>query len=371
MMLSLEVQRRIQAFFMKQLNHPLSQKQMALLHKIIQLAAEKDTVLDKNGTLCIDAVIGALRSFPSNAKDKDINQKAQATLKTIDQILKQQALDKFHKNNTVGFTSDDKLALYRHKNNRFTWLTDEHIEAFTPKDTSKFVVLPPTSPNLLMITEEDAQPITIQSQLNDPNITSMVMPVGPGHWRLVHIEKTTINNKPALSVNIFDSFGKQSASQIDEAVKTWLQSQTTLPITMGYDEPKKKQTDGFSCGDFVIGKMHQLAKQANAPHNQNFVAAFETGKPLRSELIQASKAATVSPSQPTQNKWFSFRKEQTKTETVKQQPKPTKENLIAYHNQDGSTVLVDKKTQIERDEQLAKQLQDELNDEQGYRCGPQ
>lgn len=280
-------------------------------------------------------------------------------------------LAKLHKNNTVGFTPDDKRPLYLDKNKQTKWLTDDHIIAAMPKDSKEFVVLAPTSPSLLMIKNRRAQPIRIQSQLNDPNVQSMVMPVGPGHWRLVHIQKTTINNKPSLSVSIFDSFGKENASQIHEPVATWLQSQTSLPFTMGYDEPKKKQTDGFSCGDFVIGKMHQLAKQANAPHNQNFVAAFETGKPLRSELIQASKAATVSPSQPTQNKWFSFRKEQTKTETVKQQPKPTKENLIAYHNQDGSTVLVDKKTQIERDEQLAKQLQDELNDEQGYRSGPQ
>lgn len=350
-MLSEEIKNRMTHFFINQLKEDFSQKQLKLLQKIIKLADENTIVIDRSGTECTDTILRAINSLPSDAPDSSIDKQAQITLQHIDLLIKKQSLNQLHQNSIVGFIADDKYVLHKHPNRNNTWLTDVQVEQLMPKDSKHFVTLAPTSPNLLMITNVDDQPVNMQDQLKNPDIKSIVLPVGPGHWRLVSIEKKIANDKlVGLSVKIFDSFGEHSAKAIHTEVARWVQSQTKVPYTIDYEAPKKTQKDGFSCADYIIAKTNEISKKYLGYFDQALVDALEDGQPLRPFMIEASKKID--------NKWLNFRIQQ-----------PEKEDLVTYHNKDGSTTMVDKKTQIERDKQLAQALQAEL-DEQTYRTGP-
>lgn len=342
--------------------HRLSEKQTQFVQEVITLAANETVDLSRQEQKYVDLIFKKALSLPNSITDNKIKTQAKETWQTIENFFKaeREASDRLYKQEKQEFINE--VDLHKDSNKNRIWLTNTHIAKLMPNDTNAFKVLTP-----IRTTELSA--IDIKKYLEDSEVKSIVIPVGPGHWRLINIKKEVTDNQTTLVVTMFDSFGTNSAETIKPIVTNWLGFQTNLPITIRYDSPTIPQSDGFSCGDFITAKTHQYAKKAGAPHESVFVNALETGLPLRPLMIKKSENPDTVLPQPTENKWFSFRKEKPTAEVVQKTKEPIQEDVITYHHKDGTVKLISKERQIELDEQLARELQDEWNT-QDYRTGP-
>ena len=352
----------------------LSPPQSKLLEKVIRLAAKNDIALDKQRDDYFNIVLDAVCTLQPSISEGELQQQAERTWRQMDEKLREDSRIALahHANDARQFT-DDQIPLHQHDNKNNMWLINKYIEHLMPKETPQFVVLTPIMRNSL-------QTIELRNYLNNPRVESIVLPVGPGHWRLVHIKKEHSDDNPSLTVSIFDSFGQDSAKSITLNVTEWLHTQTTLPYKILYDAPEHPQHDGYSCGDFVIAKAHQLAQDANVTHEPAFVRALDSGRALRPLMIEKSKNPhTMLPPEPAE-KWKTFKSTwesliasgQEKATKLKEEHHTSPEleykqgtRIIAYQANKHSVINIDENTQIELDEMLARKLQDKE-----YRSGP-
>lgn len=383
----------------KDKNVTLSNDQHRVLNQIITLAAVGGITLHLQHGNYINFIIDNICLLKSTLTDDDIISYSEVVWHSIDSNLKQEtrAAAELYKREKAQFTNDN-IPLHQDEDRKNLWLTSTHLQAVMPKDTKSFIVLTPVEVNALGA-------IDVRSHLNNPDVKSIVVPIGPGHWRLVQVEKTSSNGKPYLTVSIFDSFGESSGKTIRADVENWLKSQTTLPYTITYEAPVKKQNNGYECGDFVMAQAHTYAKRAGATYEPAFVDALSQGKSLRPLTIEKSKnpnaglnlvIRTESNSQSNhkqpEKKWVDFFKKSGVTQQLEPESKseasktrdlliekgrqeaekmlkkdPVEQEkvgqrVIDYGASQGNVIKVDEKTQIELDELFAKELQAQEED---------
>lgn len=182
-----------------------------------------------------------------------------------------------------------------HERERNTWLEDHDLLHFMPKSIGNIDVLAPMDRNL---------PIQnmisfLSPSLTNPNIQHLLFPLGPGHWRSIALTKPSANN-PRYMLEIFDSFGKESAETVQKYLLSILSQCgiSTKEIDVKLSTCAVPQKDTFSCGDFTCAYSHQKMLDFGAPaENVNMVLinALNTGNQnnnLRNTLLEISKAPT-------------------------------------------------------------------------------
>ena len=404
-MLTPEITQQVTKFYQALLGNKVSNNQLAFLDKIIALGANESVALDRQGDAVTNFVLKQVRSLSLTATDADIKTQSATVWNKIDEHLKQEtrAAAELYKREKAQFTNDN-IPLHQDRDRQNLWLTNKHLQAVMPKDTQSFIVLAPVEVTALGATD-------IRSYLDNADVKSIVLPIGPGHWRLAQVEKTSRNGNPHLTVSIFDSFGKTSGKAIHADVQNWLTSQTHLPYTITYDEPPTKQNNGYECGDFVTAQAHTYAKLAGATYEPAFVNALAQGKSLRPLTIEKSKnpesalnsvirteSNRQSSDKQSEKKWVDFFKnigvtqqlepknksEASKTwdsliekgkqeaeKILKKDPAEQEkvgQRVIDYGTSQGNVIKVDEKTQIELDELFAKELQ--AQEDESPRRGP-
>lgn len=189
-----------------------------------------------------------------------------------------------------------------HERERNAWLEDHDILHFMPKSIGNIDILAPMDRNL---------PIQnmisfLSPPLTNPNIQHLLFPLGLGHWRSIALTKPSAN-KPRYMLEIFDSFGKESAKIVQQYLLNIL-SQCGIPtkeIDVKLSTCVVPQKDTFSCGDFTCAYSHQKMLDFGAPaENVNIVLinALNTGNQdnnLRKTLLEISNAPAPAASKTT------------------------------------------------------------------------
>lgn len=128
------------------------------------------------------------------------------------------------------------------------------------------------------------KPSGLPTSLSAAHIKTIIIPVGPGHWRNIIIHKSEDKNFK-LDIEIFDSMGPGSAKELAGLVHHLLRSceltlnrlrPASLPqlkleanTTLRFVGPKNPQRgEGYSCGDYVIANMHQIALAMGLPGSE-------------------------------------------------------------------------------------------------------
>lgn len=211
------------------------------------------------------------------------------TIAQIELIIEQKDFkrDAAYAADSTHFNADDKKPLFKHPNHSHVLLTHDHLESLMPavNNTSALRILSPVRMDAL-----DSHQETVNKAIANPDVKSIVIPVGPTHWRLIHIQKENDSNKIA-SISLFDSFGKtKSAKLAADKIANILNFDRKKIELIG---PTNKQNDGHSCGDFVVAQVHKIAKTAKLPHEPAFVNALNQGQSLRPLMIAKSKSDPV------------------------------------------------------------------------------
>lgn len=255
-------------------------------------------------------------------------------------------------------SEDNKSFFHERTDSRYAWLNEKNISQFMPPSTNNFAVLAPVDADALGVHYDHIH----QLLDNNPKM-SIVIPVGPGHWRAVQV---TGGIDQAFNVTIYDSFGVESAENIKEKVIQSLE--LTERDRINFDSPRITQSNGHSCGDYVVSYINKAAinhgvsdvdkNLASEIHN-----ASEYRKILVNKSVQQSQAAGLSNKAPqTQNKLLGpfIETKSNATNTKVEKTVKLKQEKIMYYEA-GKEFLVDKNEQIRRDSELAKKLDNDLN----------
>lgn len=155
-------------------------------------------------------------------------------------------------------------------------LTDKDVTKLMPSSAGNIEVLAA----IHLSSTKSSIPVLDQviNSFVNRDIGHIVLPVGPGHWRGVHISKPTEDN-PNYHVEVSDSMGVDSAQRINGLIKEIFSSQGIENYEVEYAAPKVPQKDAYSCGDFMCSYAHKKV-QALAPDAGNtslkMIEAYDT-----------------------------------------------------------------------------------------------
>ena len=370
-MLDAATVRREKLYFSKSIGDLYPQK-LPLINKVIELAATEDVTLSAQHEACRNAFLKYIKDARINFHNQDEVERLASivwhNIKIIANKEDTRAKTIYATNSTF---EDKRTKLHQLRTANDVWLNETHIESAMPKDTNSFITLSGVRSDSLR------EHIQIAQYLNNPNVKTIIMPVGPIHWRLVHIEKDNEDGACAnLTIRVFDSFGKASAKSIVPSVEAWIRTQIDLTKTNYAIEtygPQKTQNNGYECGDFVIAESHKIAKEHHADFKQSFVYALERGRSIRAVTIQESRSSNynVGLENPEDvSKWSKVRKQIRSSDSQysqllekgRQAANKSPEKSVDYTAKDNKIIKVDIATQIQLDEMLARELQEEEDD---------
>lgn len=122
----------------------------------------------------------------------------------------------------------------------------------------------------------------IKRCINDPQIKHIIIPLGPEHWRGIYLTKPVSNNESeAYKLDIFDSFGEDSAKTILPFINDILENCNILDkTTKVYNQLIIPNNNIYACGDFVCGYSHLKMRQFHAEsthYNNKLIAELKTG----------------------------------------------------------------------------------------------
>ena len=378
----------------------LSEQQLNLLDKIILRAAKDDVVLYIEEDKYINFILKNIRLLQPTVTDDDITRYSESVWHTIDWNRKRETeyQKALYAQNAHDFRNDN-VPLHQHDNKKRMELNNDYLTCLMPESTPSFQVLTP-----LRIDQLSSINLN-ECYSKKPKVESILLPVGPGHWRALDIKKEAKDGKDHLTVTIFDSFGENSAKGILSSVTEWLEQQSGFSYKIEYAKFPNKQTDQFSCGDYVVAFAHHCAQKMELPCDEKILHAFKKMRALRPVMIAKSQALTtgtphpVAPSEskksrattdivkkdsvrevePAKNcsKWRALREdlekecEQKQQEILNKTPEEkekTGQRVISYETSKSKVIQVDEKTQIELDELFAKELQ--AQEDESPRRGP-
>lgn len=174
-------------------------------------------------------------------------------------------------------------------------LQDHDITRLLPKSTGHIEIL--AAVNCVDPRSTEAVNIGVQAALKNPNLQTICIPVGPGHWRGLYLSKPQKPNGE-YRVELFDPMGKNNAEEI-KAFSMKLLVDAGIPenkIVFTLTGPLHPQRDLYACGDFVCAKTHQKMQELGAPpeaYRQNLIDVLITsgnnGGLLRTVIRQESE----------------------------------------------------------------------------------
>lgn len=95
----------------------------------------------------------------------------------------------------------------------------------------------------------------LASDVFNPEVHHIMIPVGPGHWRGVYLSKPLGGiSDTVYDLELFDPYGPAGAAVLDDYVLDLL-NQCGVPkelVNIRHTGPKHPQGDAYSCGDFTV-----------------------------------------------------------------------------------------------------------------------
>ncbi|HAT1758296.1 TPA: DUF456 domain-containing protein [Legionella pneumophila] len=108
----------------------------------------------------------------------------------------------------------------------------------------------------------------LASDVFNPEVHHIMIPVGPGHWRGVYLSKPQGGiSDTVYDLELFDPYGPAGAAVLDDYVLDLL-NQCGVPkelVNIRHTGPKHPQGDAYSCGDFTCAYSHKKMKEFGAP----------------------------------------------------------------------------------------------------------
>lgn len=152
--------------------------------------------------------------------------------------------------NQAGFTRKD---LHEERSPSTRQLDDKDLLRYMPTESPAIRTLSPIN-----IKDSDGSTevvsLAIQGALSEESIRHFFVPMGPGHWQGLYIEKPQTDNG-LYQIRIFDSFGQQHIedSRVIHTVISFLKNcrieKNQIEISLAH--PSKLQTGSYACGDFM------------------------------------------------------------------------------------------------------------------------
>lgn len=109
---------------------------------------------------------------------------------------------------------------------------------------------------------------TLASDVFNPEVHHIMIPIGPGHWRGVYLSKSRRSISDIVyDLELFDPYGPEGAAILDDYVLDLL-NQCGVPkelVNIRHTGPKHPQGDAYSCGDFTCAYSHKKMKEFGAP----------------------------------------------------------------------------------------------------------
>ena len=200
------------------------------------------------------------------------------------------------KRNEIFSRTGSQSPLYQTDIRQRALMHDADMTAVMPKSFGDIEVLAPLS--LGDSQQQDLIKEAILATLKDPKIKHIFIPIGPGHWRGVYLRKPESIND-SYHLEIFDSFGKESAEKIQKSILNIIGSIFSNPIELHYSGPTIQQKDGYSCGDYVCAYSHQKMLELNsaAPVNQALIDTLAKGN-AQGELREVTRKVSGDNSPP-------------------------------------------------------------------------
>lgn len=266
-----------------------AQEARELLEAINELASQEDIFLARQSEATLKELIdNVYLAVENNLKDdvaRNIYERVKQNLKA--DTSQNQARHK-------GQGRFDTTALHLRAVN--DQLQDHDMTRFMPKSHGNIEVL-------AVVNQYDPVSVRlvlegIQTALRDATKKHILIPVGPGHYRLMSIQKPG-TGETQYSLSLFGPYGQGDGAQIEKKAKEWLGqcgiSAANLAPT-NYEGPTHRQPDGYACGDYTCAQSHKKMRELGADtsaYDQRFINVLEAsgnqGGALRNLLRNISR----------------------------------------------------------------------------------
>ncbi|HAZ7573334.1 DUF456 domain-containing protein [Legionella sp. PATHC032] len=261
MALSKEIQNKsLRSLIQKYARH-LNETGRKLIELINNLAAADDIPLYVQNQNVIDLLIKTIKDSQS-----EHNPDLEGTSYFIYGLIteKMEAQSEINRQRHLMQGRFDETAL--HLRTERDQMQDHDMTLLMPKSQGHIVVMAvlnrhdPHSANAIID--------TLASDVFNPEIHHIMIPLGPGHWRGVYLSKSQgrISDK-IYDLELFDPYGPAGAAVLDDYVLD-LFNQCGVPkelVNIRHTGPKHPQGDAYSCGDFTCAYSHKKMKEFGAP----------------------------------------------------------------------------------------------------------
>lgn len=239
-------------YYDKEIN--LTAEESELLTKVNKLAADDNTLLSGQTSAILDELLESIRGAikPTVAEMYDV----------IKQRLNENTLENQARHRAQGHFDVTPL----HVRAPMDELQDHDMTRFMPKSFGNIVVLAVTNQNEYNNVTKKLAVEGIRAALNDDNKKHIILPMGPGHYRLMCITKPVPGEQ--YKVDLFGPYGEEDGRALTGLALELLTasgivaSQIAQPNLEG---PTHKQPDGYACGDYTCAHAHEKMKAFGAP----------------------------------------------------------------------------------------------------------
>jgi hypothetical protein len=227
-----------------------------LIEKIIQMACQDNLRLDVKYPPARKILLAELPKY-RNIPSEELDNCAQTIFQKIQKA--------YYPSPNVYASRGRFNTEYIHRRGERDWLEDHDMSYLMPRSTPHIAVLAPLDTGIGV---SRAFTEGLSSQLSNPEIKHIMFPIGPIHWRGGYLSKPTESN-PKYTLEIFDSFGENSAKSVLKDVKSNLKSCNIeeSALNVKFSSPPVLQRDGYSCGDFTCAYSHQKMLDFDAPNS--------------------------------------------------------------------------------------------------------
>ncbi|MDF1677549.1 MAG: hypothetical protein P1U32_02505 [Legionellaceae bacterium] len=249
---------------------PATEEQKVLLQDVARTAAFYGTPIDSQSETFLVTLFEQLEAY----KD-DINEHTPKYIfSKLTEIMDKETAEAKREHARHGGYSAVKV----HRRTFSSWLEDHDVNALMPKSTERVTVIAPV--NRFDAGTHKSTQEAIRIALEHEDITHVLIPIGPGHWRGLYLTKP-LYTENKYSLELFDPYGPEGAKSIESfAINVLLKSSIPADkLDITFTGPLKPQRDGYACGDFTCAYSHKKMKAINSAanvHDDEFIDVLDS-----------------------------------------------------------------------------------------------
>lgn len=261
MALSKEIQSKSLRSLIQKYARRLNDTDKKLIELINNLAAADDIPLYTQNQNVIDLLIKAIKDSKSE-QNPDLEGTSYFIYGLITKEMEAQSEINRQRHLMQGHFDETALHLRAERDQ----MQDHDMTLLMPKSQGRIVVMAV----LNRYDSHSANAIieTLASDVFNPEVHHIMIPVGPGHWRGVYLSKPQGGiSDTVYDLELFDPYGPAGAAVLDDYVLDLL-NQCGVPkelVNIRHTGPKHPQGDAYSCGDFTCAYSHKKMKEFGAP----------------------------------------------------------------------------------------------------------